>query len=36
MYKQGIGIIPNEINEERNSRHMGRPKLNPRVFQEAE
>jgi len=34
--KLGIGTIPNGVKEERNSRHMGRSELNPRVFQEAE
>jgi len=33
---KGIGTIPNDINKDRNSRHMGRSELNPRVFQEAE
>jgi len=34
--KYGIGTIPNEIKDERNSRHMGRSELNSRVFQEVE
>jgi hypothetical protein len=34
--KLGVGTIPNEIKEERNSRHMGRSELNSQVFQEAE